>query len=105
MKHGGLQHYNKAASQQYANLTEIDKKELLKSDETKPKPVMNKQQIKTSGKKIFKKIQKHVGYYDFILIILIFLKFEELERLGFEGFAIGFHHQTTEFVGTKLTVN
>ena len=56
-----------AASQQYAHLTEIEKKELLKSDETKPK-VMSKQQIKTSGKKIFKKIQKHVGYCDLFLL-------------------------------------
>ena len=33
------------------------------------------------------------------------MQFQELEELGYEGFAIAFYKECTELVGTRLTVN
>ena len=32
-------------------------------------------------------------------------QFEELERLGFEGFAIGFYKECSDLAGTKQAIN
>ena len=36
---------------------------------------------------------------------LLLLQFQELEELGYEGFAVAFYKECTELVGTRLTVN
>ena len=36
---------------------------------------------------------------------LLLLQLQELEELGYEGFAVAFYKECTELVGTRLTVN
>ena len=78
---------------------------------------MSKREVRAKGKKIFQKIQKLVSILVWVnaespstlskLVCFSFsyVQFQELEELGYQGFAVAFYKECTELVGTRMTVN
>ena len=78
---------------------------------------MSKREVRAKGRKIFQKIQKLVSLLVWVhaecpstlskLVCFPFsyMQFQELEELGYQGFAVALYKECTELVGTRMTVN